>query len=138
MINIQEFLNDNSKERGTYSLVTYENKTYPIWFSSFSSENGFWFLESPCSLYIVDNHINEDCIYEYAKVYVEDLLSDDADVDEYINNFVLPMIIDGVLYEIENFQCAPYLPTKVDHIKLISERECLEYLLKTQCKTQEQ
>jgi len=39
------------------------------------------------------------------------------------------MIVYGALYEIENFQCSPYLPEYVDDIKLISEREYLEYML---------
>lgn len=32
-------------------------------------------------------------------------------------------------YEIINYQCAPYLPKYVDKIEIISEEQCLEYLL---------
>ena len=39
------------------------------------------------------------------------------------------MIIGNILYEIENFQCMPYLPDEVDDIRIISERKCLEWLV---------
>ena len=39
------------------------------------------------------------------------------------------MIVNGALYGIENFQCSPYLPKEVDGIKLVSEKECLIYML---------
>ena len=34
-----------------------------------------------------------------------------------------------MLYEIENFQCMPYLPDEVDDIRIVSERKCLEWLV---------
>ena len=43
------------------------------------------------------------------------------------------MIVDGCFYEINNFQTAPYLPGEVDDIKMISGRECLEWML-SNCK----
>jgi hypothetical protein len=127
MINIEQFLLDNNSD-GTYALVTYNNKTELTWFSKYYYKNEPWFLESPCELYKimeVDRPIDE-----FSKWYVDGLLEENADVESYINKYVKPMIIDNVLYEIENFQCSPYLPKFVDDIKLISERECLEYLLK--------
>ena len=38
------------------------------------------------------------------------------------------------MYEIENFQCAPYLQEYIDDIKLITERECLEWMLENKIK----
>ena len=127
MINVQEFLLKNN-EPGTYALVTYNGKTEAVYFSGFYYENELWFLESPCLLYQVcevDKPIDEFCI-EHVK---EIGLTDDADENKYIDNFIKPMIIDGFLYEIENFQTSPYLPKEVDDIKIISERECLEWLI---------
>ena len=39
------------------------------------------------------------------------------------------MVNDNWFYEIENFQVEPYLPKVVDDIKIITERECLEWIL---------
>lgn len=42
---------------------------------------------------------------------------------------MLPLIVDNVLYDIFCPQVEPYLPKMVDDIKLVTERECLLYLL---------
>lgn len=36
----------------------------------------------------------------------------------------------GDEYEIENFQCSPYLPEEVEAIETISQEACLDYLVK--------
>lgn len=131
MINIEQFLLD-SKLDGTYTLVTYDNKVEATWFTKHYYGDKPWFLESPCEPYKimeVDKPINE-----FAKWYVDGLLEDDVDEENYINICVLPMIVDNVLFEIETFQCSPYLPKEVDDIKLISERECLEWMLNNKVK----
>lgn len=132
MINLNKFLLDNvkSEDVGCYALVSYGGKTEAFWFSNFCNLNKdgeVFFLESPCEL----NKICEITkpIDEFAKEYVDELLDEDADEEEYIEQFVKPMIVDGFLYEIENFQAEPYLPNEVDNIKIITERECLEWLL---------
>lgn len=132
MINVKEFLLKQNIEIDAYALVTYDNKTEPTYFSRFNLGDGNWFLESPCELYKVLNlsRINESKD-DYLKEYVLELIEDENGVDDYIDKFVTPMIIDDVLYEIENFQCSPYLPKEVDEIKIVSERECLEYILST-------
>ena len=130
MINIEEFLLNSNLDMGTYALVTYNGKIEATWFSKYAEwgeDRHTWFLESPCGLYKVADV--DKSIDEFAKEYIEGLLEKGTDEQEYINKWVLPMIVDNVLYEIENFQCAPYLPKEVDDIKLINERECLEYLL---------
>ena len=130
MINVEDFLLENKVGFGTYALVTYDDHTAATWFNRFDFKGEPWFLESPCELYEIANVANQSDL-EFAKYYVENVLEleEGVDVEDYINKYVLPMIIDGVLYEIENFQCSPYLPKEVDDIKLITERECLEYLL---------
>lgn len=128
MVNVKEFLLENSIDFGTYALVTYNDKTEPTWFSKYSLEGIDWFLESPCELYKI-TEIKEP-INKFAKEYVDGLLEEGEDIGDYINTYIRPMIVNDVLYEIENFQCSPYLPECVDEIKLISRRECLEYMLK--------
>lgn len=135
MVNVRNFLKENG---GGYALVTYEGRIEPTWFSNMGTsfnpvgDNDDWFLESPCELYQiakVESDIDNFC-KEYMECCIE--LEDSESTEEYINNFVKPMIIDGWLYGIENFQCSPYLPKEVDNIKLINERECLEYMLNNQ------
>lgn len=130
MINAKEFLLNNKINLGTYALVTYNGKTEPTWFTKYNFGESDWFLESPCQL-IRMMEVKGD-INTFCKEYMEKCicLEEGESEENYINEFVKPMIIDGWLYEIENFQCSPYLPKEVDEIKLISERECLDYMLK--------
>lgn len=74
----------------------------------------------------------EEDIELFCKNYVENYISleESENKQDYINNFLKPMIVDGYLYEIENFQCSPYLPKEVDNIQIISEKECLDYMLR--------
>lgn len=129
MVNIEKFLLKNNVDY-TYALVRYNNKIDPIYFTKYTNEdNSIWYLESPCELYKIIK-VNEP-IDDFCKEYVEQCIELGSDENEeyYINQFIKPMIINGWLYEIENFQCEPFLPAEVDNIKLISERECLEYML---------
>ena len=130
MINLKEFLLTNNIKGGTYALVTYNNRTEPTWFTRYNFGNGDWFLESPCILYRL-MEVNEP-IDDFCKKYMEEciVLEEGESEENYITEFVKPMIVDGWLYEIENFQCFPYLPKEIEDIELISERECLNYMLK--------
>ena len=130
MINLNEFLLKQNLDLGTYALVTHNGITEPTWFTRYTyREDGDWFLESPCTLYEITN-VNES-IDEFCKRYMEEMieLEDGESINDYIEKFVKPMIVDNVFYEIENFQVSPCLPKEVDDIKLITERECLEYML---------
>lgn len=135
MINLKEFLLKNVTGIGTYALVSYNGIVEATWFTKYWSDvdNQPWFLESPCELYKfcnVDKPIDEFC-----KNYIEECieLEEGESAEDYIKNFVEPMIVDGCFYEINNFQTAPYLPGEVDDIKMISGRECLEWML-SNCK----
>ena len=140
MINLKQYLRDKNLDFGTYALVTYDGKTEPTWFANMgtsfnqSGDTNDWFLESPCCLYKITD-IKTD-IDTFTREYLDGAvcLEDGESEEEYINNYVLPMIVDNVMYEIENFQCAPYLPELVDDIKLMTERECLEWMLKNRTK----
>lgn len=129
LIDLNDFLKKNIKGDGAFALVTYNKKTEPIYFSKIDMNGENWYLESPCSLFKIckiKGNIDTFCLE-----YVNNLcLEEWIDEYEYIEKFIKPMIYEGFLYEIENFQCAPYLPKEVEDIKIISERECLEYMLK--------
>ena len=131
MINLKEFLLKNISDIGGYAIVSYNNKTEPIYFAKQWSDvdNQYWFLESPCELYRICKV--ERSIDEFCKEYVEELvqLNEDTNIEEYIEEFIKPMVKDNWFYEIENFQVEPYLPKVVDDIKIIPERECLEWIL---------
>jgi len=83
MINVKEFLLKNNIDLGTYALVTYDNQTEATWFTKYSSEDGYWFLESPCQLYKIMEVIKP--IDKFAREYVTDLLEEGSDVENYIN-----------------------------------------------------
>lgn len=128
MINVKEFLLENKIETGVYALVSYDGIVEPIWFSKYKQESGKdWFLESPCELYkLIEIDKPTD---DFALEYADSILEEGVDREKYIEENIKPMIVDFVLYEIENFQCSPYLPKMVDDIKIITERECLEFML---------
>lgn len=131
MIKWREYLKENISSFTGYALVTYNGVTEATYFASYSADDDMndWYLESPCLLYKIDEintPIDEFC-EKYVREYIE--LEDKEEVKDYIEKYVKPMIIDNIFYEIENFQVAPYLPEEVNEIKLISERECLEWLI---------
>lgn len=126
MIVLEDFLLKNV-QIGSYALVKYNNKTIPVWFTRYNFGEGDWFLESPCSLYEIP--IKKD-INEFLIDMQENLeFKDEKQKDNYINNIIKPMIVNNIFYEIINFQCEPFLPIKVDYIKLINEKECLDFIL---------
>ena len=126
MITIQSFLKNQLINTGAYALVSYNGTTEAIYFQKIlDAENGDWFLESPCQLIKIANV--EEPVDIFAKNYIDGKFEEGVNSQDYINTYIKPMIIDGVFYE--NFQCAPYLPKEVDNIKIITERECLIFLL---------
>ena len=130
MINYEEFLlnNVNKEQCGTYAIVTYNGIEEATYFQHVRDDKGgLWFKPSPCSLYVIGK-----CKNPYSKEWVEyfkELLEDEESVEDYIKEYVKPMIMGDILYEIENFQCMPYLPDEVDDIRIVSERKCLEWLV---------
>lgn len=127
MVNIQEFLINNGNNN-CYAMVKYDNHYDCVYFSKQSYKNEAWFLESPCELSFTKFNNLEDC-----KNCIKELVfnnENDNEFDEYINKNVIPFFINNILYEIENYQVAPYLPKMVEEINIISEKDCFEYLLK--------
>lgn len=87
----------------SYFLVTFDSHTEPIYINKFKNwdKNGDWFLEAPCQL-------------------MKFQLFDEED-----------NVVNGKYhYEIESFQSVPFLPDKLDNLTMISEKECIDYMIK--------
>lgn len=126
MINIDAFVEKQNHE-SFYALVTYEGITEPTYFYTVDlGEKGLLNLHSPCEVFKrvegtteIEDYFNwliEKGNGEYSK----------EDIDEYFR----PLIVNDIYYEIENFQCAPYLPEEVENIEICSKRDCLLYILR--------
>lgn len=109
----QKFLTENIKDIGSYALITYEDGFIePIWITKYAnwSEEGDWFLESPCELHKYGYDINNPKDLKFIKK----------------NNY---LIRDGNVYEIDSPQTPPFLPEILEDLTLISEEECLDWIL---------
>lgn len=129
MKKVQEFLLQNG-EPFQYALVKYNGKTETIYFVQHYHNNKPWFLESPCGLCSEHKFTDNENIEEWCLSVADELLEPDVDRKEYYEQYMKPLIMNNILYDIYCPQVAPYLPEEVDDIKLITERECLLYLLK--------
>lgn len=135
MINLEEFLLKNMcvEEVGSFALVNYNEMVEAVWVGNFYNliNEEVFFLEFPCELCKVCE-VGDDIDKFYEEYMKEINLAEGNFEGDYFEEFVKPMIHNGWLYEINNFQTDPYLPKEVDDIKLISERECLMWLLENQ------
>ena len=101
-----------NKSCGSFALVTYNGHTETIWIANmgkgFNKNKSRYYLEAP-------NQLNTYDITDETR----------KDFEEY------NCIIRGnKAYEINSWQTAPFLPKVLDDLKLISEDECLDWLLK--------
>ena len=130
MINIQDFLMASEIEVGCYTLVTYNNKTEAIYFSKYKDNGRTWFLESPCECRIVDKVIGDKIKFcqEHVRTYYS-IKGGKKGIVKFSKEYIEPLVVDDILYEVENYQCSPFLPKEVDNIEIISERDCLLYIL---------
>lgn len=99
------------KSHGSYALVTYDGHTETIWIANlgkgFSKNKSKYYLEAPVQLYTYD--INDETRENF---------------EEY------GYIIRGdKAYEINVWQTLPFLSEVIDDLRLISEEECLNWLL---------
>lgn len=131
MINVKEFLFDNLHEFNDYgicTLVTYNDKTEPIYFAKhYDMNNRVWFRESSIDLlkYKIDRPIDEFCDLHVTEYY----WCNEEEKQEIIDKYIKPMIIGEYLYQTEAHQQPPFLPKEVDDIKIVSERECVEWII---------
>lgn len=129
VVNVQDFLIQNA-ESFQYAIVKYDGRTEAVYFTEHDYKGKDWFLESPCGLYEEHRFSENKNIKEWCLSTADALLEPEANRIEYVEQYMLPLIVDNVLYDIFCPQVEPYLPKMVDDIKLVTERECLFYLFK--------
>lgn len=128
MVNVQDFLIQNA-ESFQYAIVKYDEQTEAIYFTEHDYKGKNWFLESPCGLYEEHRFSENENIKDWCLSTADALLEPEVDRTEYVEQFMLPLIVDNILYDIFCPQVEPYLPKMVDDIKIVTERKCLLYLL---------
>lgn len=100
-----------------FFLTEYNDVVEPLYFSAYED---VWF-ETDCNL--LRFPLADDMVMDYVKgTYFEE---DWQGAYTYESMFQQ----DGWHYEIENWQCTPFLPEHIKLLKVLSERECLEWLL---------
>ncbi len=105
-VNVLDFLMKNA-ESMQYALVEYDKNIKLVRFVKYDNNEESIFLPYSC------------------QVYVKYIFKKDDDKIEHMKN----MIVGNILYEIYCPQTSICLPKEVDDIILITERECLLYLL---------
>ena len=105
-INVLDFLMENA-ESMQYAIVEDGERIKIARFVKYDNNEESIFLPYPC------------------QVYVKYMFKKDGDKIEHMKN----MVVGNILYEIYCPQTSICLPQKIDDIILITERECLLYLL---------
>ena len=101
-----------------YHLIEFNKHIEPMYFMHY---NGAYF-ESPCMLRwynIKDSELEN---------YVRDMYEQDAFKEAL--EFEKTMQRGDKHYEIDNPQCSPFLPDKIKILDILSESECLDWLIK--------
>ena len=113
----------DTKLSSVYYLVTYNDGitnypiTAPLHFLHY--ENSYF--ESPCALSHQEMKTEEDLLQYVKELYISTALEDALAYEKTLWK-------QGKLYEILNLQVTPFIEEVID-IKMISERECLEWML---------
>ena len=126
-----DMLKDN-KYDCVHFLVKYENDSKeiiePVYFYNI---DGDWF-EGDCTLLEFEKSLEEYINFLYGEVDDKDnviakpLSFFEKELVEYEKQFQ----IGDTHYEIEHFQTFPFLPSYFEIIGILTEKECLEYLIK--------
>lgn len=107
----------DTKISSVYFLVTFDGHTEPIYFTSYEDV----YFESPCELHRFP--MKEDEIEEYVKeMYDKQYLKVSLEYEKTMQR-------GDWHYDIDVPQCTPFLPEQLDDIKMISESECLDWIL---------
>lgn len=109
----------NNYKNGAYLIIDFNGVLKPIWFFEY------------------DNHYFETSmvIYKY-KISHEELIQFVKDryykkAFKYGLKYEEGMYIDGIHYEIEDYQCLPYIEFPINvHSIIKTEQECLRWVLK--------
>lgn len=100
-----------------YFLMEFNDNIKPIYFVPYSDT---WF-ESPCCLHRYK--MDDDKLLEYVKeLYIPESFEEAYQYEQMFQ-------INGWHYEIENFQCEHFIPEKSKIINVLSEKECLNWLI---------
>lgn len=118
-----------------YALVqeTEDSNDIPILFNLMPDakmgEAGEWVLESPCSLVIYGKAPTREEFLKSAKE--EDEWEDwyDSTPEEYYDDIIAPMVLEGIWYDIDVPQTGPFLPDEVAGLKFVTEHEMLLWLI---------
>lgn len=119
-----EFLNNfdydskrDSELSSVYFLIKNEEYVEPLYFMPFEDV----YFESPCELHSCD--MTEEELEEYVhEMYQEDSFEQSLEFEKL-------HLIDGKHYEIDNPQTGPFLKGSFELLDVLSERECLEWIL---------
>lgn len=123
---LYDFLNKtNKKEKekqetelsSIFYLVKYNDVTEPIYFFKFEDV----YFASPCVLHSIK--MQEEELEKYVRATYEDNSFEEA------LKYEKTLYVDSILYEIDNPQVAPFLPEKIEIEAILSESECLKWLL---------
>ena len=106
-----------TKLSSVYFLIAFNNNVWPIYFSHFQN---VWFAV-PCELYEFTLPDNE--LMDYVKqIYEKDSIEEAYKYEKIFQR-------NGIHYEINCPQCTPFLPKEVTILEVLSEEECLDWLL---------
>ncbi len=107
-----------------YFLVTYDNETIPVYFEqqkSVENPGHTVYFESSCDLKAINLPPEE--LEDYVRyMYREDAFEESLEYEKKMQR-------GNTHYEIENYQMDKFLPDQLDDIQMISETECLDWLL---------
>lgn len=137
MINYKKYLLELGKEE-YYAIVTYDGIQEATYFKKiYDDKNGNWIMPSPCQL-MYGFKVNEDNLIEDLKGWVKELYYketyEEIGIENFINERFIPYIKNGIYYELEAFQCLPYMPKEVEDIKIVTEKELFDWMYERDCK----
>lgn len=116
--NVDWNLKKENKLADVYFLIKFDQHIEPIYFTQFEDV----YFEYPCDLKrfpLEENELSE---------YVKEMYG--ADEFEMALEYEKLLQREGWHYEIMCWQCSPFLPEEIEVIDMISESECLDWLLK--------
>ena len=100
-----------------YFLIEFNNHIEPIYFMHYQNS---WF-ESPCELHKFP--LNDEDLMDYVKeLYEEEYIEESYEHEKIFQR-------DNWHYDIDVPQCLPFLPDNIKIIDILSERECLDWIL---------
>lgn len=103
-----------------YFLVKFNNHIEPLYFMHYKNS----YFESPCYLHSCD--MGEYDLEEYVKdIYYPESFKEALAYEKTMKR-------ENKHYEIDCPQCFPFLPEEVEIVGMISESECLDWLLEHQ------